>query len=91
MRGVKVNILKKKTDSPSNNHISLLIQKRKKLQDLYRMCEVVHGPQNVKSDLIIVPFSENAQAGQEEGHCSGGDTHHSASGNVLQREFQPTF
>lgn len=33
--------------------------------------------------LKLVPFGGNGQAGQEEGRCSVGEMHHSASGNVL--------
>ncbi len=36
---------------------------------------------------MAVPFEENGQAGQGEGRCSGGETHHSASGSVLQSEI----
>lgn len=38
------------------------------------------------ASLITVPFEVNGRAGQGEGRCSGGETHHSASGNALQRE-----
>lgn len=36
--------------------------------------------------LKAVPFEVSGQAGRGEGRCSGGETHHSASGSVLQRE-----
>lgn len=36
---------------------------------------------------MAVPFEENGRAGQGEGRCSGGETHHSASGSVLQSEI----
>lgn len=41
-----------------------------------------------KNDVSVmpVPFEVNERAGQGEGRCSGGDTHHSASESVLQRK-----
>lgn len=38
------------------------------------------------STASILPSGGNGPAEQEEGRCSGGDTHHSASGSVLRNE-----
>lgn len=35
---------------------------------------------------MAVPFEVSGPAGQEEGHCSDGETHRSASGSVLESE-----
>lgn len=37
--------------------------------------------------LMAVPFEVNGQAGRGEGRYSGGETHHSASGSVLQSKI----
>lgn len=47
-----------------------------------------HDVKIVFSRVFFVPFEENGQVGQEEGRCSGGDTHHSASGNALHVEVK---